>query len=118
MSNKQEHIDRAVKNEGFASLLTDPYWDWAVTATYYAGVHYIEAYFANLRPPIHSGTHGTRDSDIRRDSVLNAAWRTYKHMKEDSEDARYEPHIPFDANSLAKQRKRLEDLKIVVHHYL
>ena len=111
-------MNRAAQNERFASSLADPYWDWAVTAVYYAGVHYVEAYFAALRPPIHSGTHGARDSDIRRDSILNPAWRTYKQMKEDSEDARYEPHIPFDANNLAKQWTRLNDLKKVVQHHL
>lgn len=114
MSDKETHLARAASNEVLAGTLTDPYWHWAVTVVFYAVVHYIEAYFSTLIPPKHSGHHGHRDSDIRRDSVLAPAYRDYMHMKDDSENARYEPHIPFDANHLKVQWHRLEAVKQIL----
>ncbi len=48
MNSADEHIERAERNEGFAGALNRTNAieaDWAVTALFYAGLHYIDAYF-------------------------------------------------------------------------
>jgi hypothetical protein len=122
LSSKQLHLERAARNEKLAEQLVkdaaDPYFDWAVTVVFYAGVHYVEAYLASKQPPEHSGNRSKRDSNVKRDSVLGTLYDKYRFLEDDSRNARYEPHITIDSSTLAKQKQRLEILKNAVSPFL
>ena len=96
------------------STLQNPFWDWAVTATFYAAVHYVEAYFAKCKPPIHSTLHKTRDSSIQRDPVLKPLYSTYRELENQSRNARYEAHIPFTQAEVTESASNLAELKKVL----
>lgn len=84
MSIADDHIERAEKNEAFALALNpaDHFQvDWAVTALFYAAVHYIDAYLLShelARPR----THVKRDGRIRDLSDLVAIWPDYRRLKD------------------------------------
>lgn len=114
MSDKKSHLDRAERNEKLASVLAAPYWDWAVTATFYAAVHYVEAYFATKIPPLHSGNHPERNNHIQDDAILKTCWRDYREMKNQAVNARYYPHIPMEKADVLKVGKKLATVKNLV----
>ena len=111
MSNLKCHLDRITHNELFVSSLGDPFWDWAVTGTFYTAVHYVEAYFSKKTPPVHSSNHPDRDDKIKRDAALGILWSDYRSLKDQSRYARYEPHIPFSATDLKKAQEYLDTIK-------
>jgi hypothetical protein len=114
LSNFKFHRERVVHNEQFTASLRDPYWDWAVTATFYTALHYVEAYLAKKTPPIHSQVHPDRDDNIRRDGVLKQVWSNYRDLKNQSVNARYQPHIPFTQTDINDAQKHLESIKRVI----
>ncbi len=56
--------------------------------TFYAAVHYVEAYFSTRGGGYRQ--HLQRDSAISSDSTIRTIWRPYKRLKDASENARYE----------------------------
>ena len=114
MSSVQEHRDKAEHNEFLCDELDNPFWDWAVTATFYAAVHYVEAYLAHGASPKHSKDHTQRDSTIQNDAVLKTVYDDYRFLKLDSIDARYRPHIPFGQGDVERAKKYLETVKAVI----
>lgn len=90
MPQKHEHVAKAKHDEEFVNSLdlsTTPYLDWAITALFYAALHYVEAYFASMKR--HSPDHRTRDSAIQRDSRIRALYNDYSELKNFSINARY-----------------------------
>ncbi len=92
MNSADEHIERAERNEGFAGALNRTNAieaDWAVTALFYAGLHYIDAYFLS---------HGVkrlrfqfeREGKSRETGDLLGIWPDYRRLKDMSLEARYE----------------------------
>lgn len=65
--------------------------DWAVAVMFYAAVHYVEVYFAmrNIHPTSHSGREGI----ISRDKKLRGIYATYRELKDDSGETRYQCHL-------------------------
>ena len=111
MPNKKEHLVKARHNEDFVDSLdiaTTKFLDWAVTALFYSGVHYIEAYFS-LRN-IHSPDHRSRDSDVRRDPVLRTLYRDFSELKNYSMNARYFM-LPFVVSDVQKLKKNLAAIR-------
>jgi hypothetical protein len=90
LPQKHEHVAKAKHDEEFVNSLdvsTTPYLDWAITALFYAALHYVEAYFATMKR--HSPDHRTRDSAIRRDSRIGGLYNDYSELKNFSINARY-----------------------------
>jgi hypothetical protein len=62
--------------------------EWAVTANFYAALHYVQAYFAAQK--ITFKLHTNRATAIARDPKLKAIYQDYREMQDASEAARYE----------------------------
>ncbi len=90
MPSKDQHVAKANHDEAFVAsldLATTPFCDWAVTALFYAALHYIEAYFATKGA--HSLDHRARDSDIQREPAISGLYNDYNELKNMSINARY-----------------------------
>jgi hypothetical protein len=109
LSTKQEHVERAEHNEFLIKTLNNPFWDWAVTATFYAALHYIEAYLSTR--PYHSSNHEKRDNKIQTDSNLKPLWSVYRELKNESKDARYQPEVVFGQADVLRVATHLEVIK-------
>lgn len=90
MSTAKEHREQAEHNEFFVSNLDNPFWDWAVTGTFYAALHYVDG-FLMLRGDNPPG-HAERNYTIQNDPALSKIWFEYKQLYNDSKLARYEIH--------------------------
>lgn len=90
----KDHLSQAQHNEEFARGLISlkiPFYDWAITATYYAAVHYI--YF-KLAPPSILTSHIVLEQEIIKKYPANSkVWNIYKKLQNKSEIARYYPHL-------------------------
>jgi hypothetical protein len=109
-----EHRAKAENNEFLVDQLDNPFWDWAVTAVFYAGLHYIEAYFASLAPALHPTTHQTRNSHVHANAKLSPIYIDYRQLEDDSRNARYDARMEFRQSDVAQARKYLERIKAVV----
>ncbi len=96
---------------------TTKFLDWAVTSwifyagtsLFYAGTHYIEAYFATRG--VHSSDHRTRDSSVLRDPDLRPLYRDFNELKNHSINARYYmvPFVPSDVQKLKECLASIKD---------
>jgi hypothetical protein len=119
LSSLAQHRTRAENNEFLRDELGNPFWDWAVTATFYAAVHYVEAYLAATRKPaVHSKDHAMRDDEIKRDAVLSTVFDEYMSLKQDSTDARYRPHIEIRQEDVTRVRADLDVVKKAIIPHL
>ncbi len=111
MPTRQEHIAKAEGNVRFANsvLPTSPAnIDWALIAMFYAGVHFVEAYLAELNQHIRS--HATRDNFLGRERELRPIYREYGELKYFGFNARYEMQT-FTANDISEARPALEKIE-------
>lgn len=105
--DKEDHKKKAAEIEAFASTLpnTTSGVEWAITAQFYAALHYISAYFAMSN--LFHASHGTRLRAIQKHPVLSAIYDDYQDLYNISRDARYEcmnlqpGHLTFAKNRLA-----------------
>ena len=90
MPTPQEHRSQAEQNEFFVSQLDNPFWDWAVTGTFYEALHYVDAFLKTkgIDPP----RHADRNNEVEKDATLSKVWMEYKQLYDDSKLARYECH--------------------------
>ncbi len=112
MPNTAQHRGKAEHNEFFVSETGNPFLDWAVCGTFYAALHYVEAYLATKN--IHPSTHAGRISCIQRDSRLNAIYTDYRELLNESRDARYEAAITFTQADVNRVQRSLEAIKRVM----
>ncbi len=89
MPNLADHILQARHNEEFYRA-TDKnvYSDWAMTAVYYAALHYIDALLAQVGM-IDPGGHDVRDQEVHTRAELRPIARSYFRLKGRSRSARY-----------------------------
>jgi len=95
MATEQAHLRQARHNEeflGIFNLRATPYLDWAVTAIFYAALHYIRALAAR-----HLFTNISRYGELERVFVQVQVFRRdrgiyidYRQLKDDSRAARYD----------------------------
>jgi hypothetical protein len=116
LPSKAEHLEKAKHNEFFVSTLGNPFWDWAVTGTFYAALHYIEAYLATKAD--HPPTHAIRDSHIYRDSFLRVLYVDYRELQGESEDARYMEKLPVTVFGQADVTRLVANLEKIRNHIL
>lgn len=115
MATKDEHLAKAKHNEAFVAALADPFWDWAVTVTFYAALHYVMAFLATKAD--HPPTHQVRNSHIHRDRVLRPIYIDYRELQNESEDARYlerNPLTAFAAADVTRLKGNLDKIKKLI----
>ena len=88
--------------------------EWAITASFYVAVHYVQAYFA----PHNSYTsHRQRDSAIQRDTKIQGIYMEYRELETYSRDARYD--VPgFGPSDLAIVKSGLARVKACIEPLL
>ncbi|MGD0510703.1 MAG: hypothetical protein ABSA33_02585 [Candidatus Micrarchaeaceae archaeon] len=90
MHKPQDHVNQAKFNEQLVSFLEGTaYPDWRATVVFYAAVHYVQAYFSSLTPPLKFSRHKDRDTAIENDKHVSAIWNNYRSLKDWSREARY-----------------------------
>ena len=115
----KDHLAKSRSNETVASsfdLTITEGIEWAITATFYAAVHYVQAYLVTRNGPITS--HTQRDSAIWRDGNIKPIYIDYQELKTHSRDARYEATPGFTTLDLAKQTQNLQKVKSAISQFL
>ena len=111
--DKEEHRKKAIEIELFSDALPDTTSgiEWAITAQFYAALHYVAAYFA-LSNQFHA-SHGTRLRAIDKDTTLSSIYNDYQSLYNISRDARYEC-MNLQPGHLAFAKERLSAVKRVI----
>jgi len=100
MADLIDHIKQAKHNAACAAKLLGEkvYRDWAITATFYAAIHFAEAGFAatDVGHSENKGSQAESPHDVReeliRDNFGNVCWRSYRKLREASRNVRYLPN--------------------------
>ena len=102
-----EYLQKAAHNLEFAQYVRKnrkDCLDWAATSLFYAAVHYVNAYFAKHGTPIprrHTNPDPKspgRMNIVQQDPNLSAIYPHYRHLDDESRDARYELRIISEAD--------------------
>jgi hypothetical protein len=112
MPSEPDHLTKAVCNETFAdslNLVGRTEAEWALTALFYAALHYVEAYLSR-QFGFHSGTHESREKAINKDARLRRAYVEYAELKTLGRVARYEL-TSFGRQEYFQARPHLRALK-------
>jgi hypothetical protein len=93
MATQQEHVAKADNNAAFAKALdlkSQAGIDWALTALFYSGVHYVDAYLEKIGAQPHThDTHGKREQHVVMDGKLKRVRNEYFDLKNFGRTARY-----------------------------
>ena len=93
-----DYLNQAEHNRGLADFLRDSKvdcLDWAVTCLFYSAVHYVNAYLRKNNitiPRRHKGDQRGpgRTTIVQQDPALSVIYASYRHLNDESRDARYE----------------------------
>jgi len=94
-----EYVAQADRNRAFAADIRKTqgvYLDWAATCLFYAAVHYVNAYLVKSKmaiPRRHScpdPKNPGRTNIVQQDPSLKTIYANYRHLDDESRDARYE----------------------------
>jgi hypothetical protein len=89
MPNITDHILQAQHNEDFYRATDkNAYSDWAMTAVYYAALHYVDAFLARAGM-IDPGGHDVRDREMHMRMELRPIVKNYFRLKSRSRSVRY-----------------------------
>lgn len=105
MPTLDEHIVQAAHNEALSRVIEQQYADWALTALFYAALHYVEAYFYQDSAsgyPRHYTNHVDRHAAVR--SRLRPIYGHYRALMTHSLDARYNC-VAFSASDVHSVRR-------------
>jgi hypothetical protein len=94
MPREDEHLQKATHNERFADSLDLSkrcHLEWAITALFYASIHYIEAYFSRYQ--VHCQDHNERAREISRDPRIRTIFEDYRELQTLSTAARYSAKV-------------------------
>ncbi len=110
MPTAKEHRAQAEHNEFFVATLQNPFWDWAVTATFYAALHYVDAFL--MTKGIDPEFHPDRNEYVRNDPTLTKIRSNYRQLQNDSRSARYDvvPYSQEDVRLLQEELKAIKNL--------
>jgi hypothetical protein len=106
----EEYLQQARRNSEFAANIREnhvEYLDWAATCLFYSAVHYVDAYLVKVGIPIprrHSSGGDPknlgRTNIVQQESSLKTIYIHYRHLDDESRDARYElkriPEADYD----------------------
>jgi len=105
-----QHIQQAEKNEVFFSSFdagSTLYSDWAVTALFYAALHYVDACLGHLN--FHPVSHAQRTPLIRH--YLPQIFQWYRELKDESEQARYQLKMFTSQQVVQYQQENLLEIR-------
>jgi hypothetical protein len=115
-----EYLQQAARNLAFAQYIRAnkiDHLDWAATALFYAAVHYVNAYFVCCSIPI-PRRHTNKDSRqpgrtniVQQDPTLKMIYPAYRHLDDESRDARYELRVISQVDYDAVLFPKLEKIK-------
>lgn len=107
------HLVKAQENESLGSTFPDTVCgrEWAIILSFYAAVHYVEAYFGMTGRS--TTLHTNRLREIRGDAKIAKIADDYEDLQNLSEDARYEIKNMTSVH-LTKAREKLEEIKKVI----
>ena len=99
MASLIDHLQQSKHNAACAAKLLNEkvYRDWAITATFYAAIHFAEAGFSATDVGHSENRGGQADSphDVRenliREKFGRDCWRSYRKLREASRNVRYLP---------------------------
>ena len=112
MPGRDAHLDRAAHNEAFLETLSPGYQDWAVVATFYAALHYVDAALAVGDQ--HPRGHAQRQWEVTRHGVLGGIANDFRTLYFRCNDARYQL-VPVQPKDIAVE---FESVKKAVLGYL
>lgn len=117
MPTSDQHRRQAAENEAVSLELETAHPGWAVTALFYAALHYVEAYFyiegVRTGLPQHSASHAQRTPAVRL--RLAPVFPHYHRLLDRSVAARYDCKT-FTQSDV--QRLRHQDLDVLRSHIL
>jgi hypothetical protein len=114
----EEYLEQARRNSAFAAHIRRSkceYLDWAATCLFYSAVHYVNAYFVKFGigiPRRHSSAdrhNPGRTNIVQQEPSLKIA--NYRHLDDESRDARYELKIISKADYDSFLLPRLEEIR-------
>ncbi len=113
-----DYLEQAEHNAEFAQYIRDKRsacMDWSATCLFYSAVHYVNAYLKKSGTPIprrHRGDSGGpgRTNIVQSDPQLSAIYPEYRHLDDESRDARYELKKISEADYDKFLRPRLEKI--------
>lgn len=99
MANLLNHLNQAKHNEIFAKQLDADtrliHWDWLITVSFYAAVHYLEALFFVHSDIVHTelacvtgDLHAFRAAKVRQ-LLGRDCWKSYRRLLDASYNVRY-----------------------------
>ncbi|PYV67958.1 MAG: hypothetical protein DMG96_37780 [Acidobacteria bacterium] len=113
-ATKNDHLKQAAHNEKLAeTLCKSAYVDWAVTAYFYAALHYVTAVLS-LQGTVPT-SHRRRDPLVQGHKQLSKIFNEYKSLDIMSRNARYFC-TPIDGNDLQSSKLKFEALKAYITH--
>ncbi len=112
MPSRAEHIAKARTNEVVAEELQAGHPDWALTALFYAAVHWVDAVLDGLDGmSVHPRSHTQRDRQVVSRPSLAAIERDYFALKDMSVAARYTAQSFSPENVAHYRRVRFEPVR-------
>jgi len=119
MPTKEQHLHQAQHNEAYLAafdLARSPFLDWAVTAAFYAALHYLRALMSRLNYTNISG-YGDMDKAFDRLAILKRnpeIHDSYRQLKDDSRSARYDMWRPTggDVVELRDEMTKIRDFVV------
>jgi hypothetical protein len=113
-----EYVEQAEHNTAFSQYIRDnrrEWMDWSATCLFYAAVHFVNAYCRKFGIPIprrHRGDGGGpgRTDIVQSDPQLCAIYPEYRHLDDESRDARYELKKISEADYDKFLRPKLEKI--------
>lgn len=111
MPHLNEHVQKAEHNEEFVQKIPTSCQDWAVAGTFYAALHYVDAYLSlkNLHPT----AHPLRSRFVASIHDLRVIYPDYRILEDVSRDARYhctpitDSHLTSATQLLQKIKKQI-----------
>lgn len=117
--DRKTHIAQAAHNEALDQFLDGtPYTDWIATVTFYAALHYFQAYFLSKNPPQYPQRHKERDIAIDNDKFLYQIRNHYRDLQDVSEAARYYGTKPTASDLKAGAASHLAAIKKHLKQYI
>lgn len=118
MPNKNKHIAVARDNERLASqqnLDSAPARGWTATMSFYAALHYVEAFFSLSN--VHSADHRTRDSNLCRFAETLNIYDDFCELKNISTGARYFGRYPTKTDISVEIAPALNSVKTAMEKH-
>ncbi len=113
-----QHQTQAKHNEDFfgsIDLVSSPFRDWAVTALFYGALHHINCLLHCLGyTDAQIDTHRDTENCLRRHPKLKKERNfrnNYRHLKDDSEDARYRCYRHSETQVRALANTQFADIR-------